>query len=363
LRQERRKTYAFNLIFCFGMPLHTRFTELVGIEHPVLCGGMQYVGYAEMAAAVSNAGGLGTVSALTQGTASKLRAEIQKCRSMTDKPFAVNFTILPAMMTPDYNIVVQAAIDEGVQIAQTAGNSPDKIKLKNGESLLKMLKDAGMIVIHKCMSVRHALAAERGGVDCISLGAWEYGGHIGNDEVTHWVSQPTAGLKLKVPFLVAGATAHGSQLAAALAMGASGVELGTAFMATKECPIKQTIKDAIVGADEHSTILLLRKVHNVGRFYKNDLTKKVADIESNMTKPDFSPLAEHMTGKRTYASLHVNGDPDDSAWTCGMAGGFITNVPTCKEFLDKFVGTAEAIINERLPKFVSKASNVPAARL
>eukprot|EP00660_Eupelagonema_oceanica_P011837 gene11837-13525_t len=336
------------------MPLQTRFTKLVGIEHPVLCGGMQYVGYAEMAAAVSNAGGLGTVSALTHGTADKLRAEIRKCRALTSKPFAVNFTILPAMVTPNYHEVVQTAIDEGVKIVQTAGNSPDRIKIgKNGESLLKMLKDAGMIVIHKCMSVRHAIAAERGGVDCISLGAYEYGGHIGNDDVTHWVSQPTASLKLTVPFLVAGATSHGSQLAAALAMGASGVELGTAFMATQECPIQQGIKEALLKANEQSTILLLRKVGNVGRFYKNDLTKKVLTLETKMEKPDFGPLASRMTGKRTYASLRVNGDPDDSAWTCGMAAGFINEIPTCRAFLDGLVGTAESVIQERLPKLVA----------
>jgi len=341
------------------MPLKTKFTELAGIEHPVLCGGMQYAGYAELAAAVSNAGGLGTVSALTQGTPEKLRAEIQKTRSLTSKPFAVNFTILPAMVTPDYYIVVQAAIDEGVKIVQTAGNSPDKIKMKDGRSLLKMLKDADIFVIHKCMSVKHALAAERGGVDMISLGAWEYGGHIGNDEITHWVSQPLAGIKLKIPFLVAGASYHGSQLAAALAMGASGVELGTAFMATQECPIKQGIKDAIVRADEHSTILLLRKVGNVGRFYKNDLTKKVKEIEDKMDKPDFTPLAPLMTGKRNYASLRETGDADDGAWTMGMGAGFIDGVPTCKEFLTTFVETAVEVIQGRM----SQAVVVPAARL
>lgn len=340
------------------MPLKTRFTELCGIEHPVLCGGMQYVGYAEMAAAVSNAGGLGTVSALTQGDPNKLRAEIQKTRTLTSKPFAVNFTILPAMVTPDYYLVVQAAIDEGVKIVQTAGNSPDRIKMKDGRSLLQMLKDAGIIVIHKCMSVKHALAAERGGVDCVSLGAWEYGGHIGNDEITHWVSQPMAGLKLQVPYLVAGASYHGSQLAAAIAMGASGVELGTAFMATKECPIKQGIKDAIVKADEHSTILVLRKVGNVGRFYKNDLTKTVKQIEDKMEKPDFTPLAPYMTGKRNKASLLETGDPDGGAWTMGMSAGFIDGVPTCKEFLDNFVGTAVEIIQGRLAQAV-----IPAARL
>lgn len=341
------------------MPLRTRFTDLCGIEHPVLCGGMQYAGYAELAAAVSNAGGLGTVSALTQGTGEKLRAEIQKTRSLTNKPFAVNFTILPMMVTPDYHTVVQAAIDEGVKIVQTAGNSPDKIKVgKNGESLVKMLKDAGIVVIHKCMSVRHALAAEKGGVDCISLGAYEYGGHIGNDDITHWVSQPLAGMKLKVPFLVAGATGHGSQLAAALAFGASGVELGTPFMATEESTVKQGIKDAIVKANEHSTTLLLRTVHNVGRFYKNELAKEVTKIESE-NPGDFSAIAHLMTGKRNFASLQETGDPEGGAWTCGVSAAFINKVPTCKEFLETFVGTAEEIILERLQKAVVK----PAARL
>eukprot|EP00929_Paragymnodinium_shiwhaense_P111628 TRINITY_DN79972_c0_g1_i1.p1 TRINITY_DN79972_c0_g1~~TRINITY_DN79972_c0_g1_i1.p1 ORF type:complete len:337 (+),score=73.05 TRINITY_DN79972_c0_g1_i1:87-1097(+) len=329
------------------MPLRTRFTDLVGIAHPVLCGGMQYVGYAEMAAAVSNAGGLGTISALTQGNAESLRAEIRKCQALTKKPIAVNFTILPALTSPNYDVIVQAVIDEGVKIVQTAGNSPERMKLPNGKSLLQMLKEANIIVIHKCMSVKHALAAERAGVDCISLGAYEYGGHIGNDDVTHWVNQPLAAQKLKVPFLVAGATAHGSQLAAALAMGASGVEIGTAFMATQECPIKPGIKDAIVKADEHSTMLVLKKVHNVGRFYKNDVTKKVAELEEKHPG-DFTPLVEYMNGRRTYKSLRETGDAEDSAWTCGVAGGFITKVPTCEEFVSELVATAESTIRTNM---------------
>lgn len=341
------------------MPLRTKFTELVGIEHPILCGGMQYAGYAEMAAAVSNAGGLGTVSALTANTPDKLRAEIRKTRTLTNKPFAVNFTILPIMVTPDYHTIIQAAIDEGIKIVQTAGNSPDKIKVgKNGESVLQMLKGAGIIVIHKCMSVKHALAAERGGVDCISLGAYEYGGHIGNDDITHWVSQPLAGLKLKVPFLVAGATGHGSQLAAALAFGASGVELGTAFMATQECTVKQGIKDAIVQANEHSTTLLLRNVHNVGRFYKNALAKEVTKIETEHPG-DFSKIAHLMTGRRNFEALHENGDPEHGAWTCGVSAGFINDIPTCKDLIEGLVGTAEKIILERLQQAVVK----PSARL
>jgi nitronate monooxygenase len=341
------------------MPLRTKFTELVGIEHPVLCGGMQYAGYAEMAAAVSNAGGLGTVSALTANTPEKLRTEIQKTRVLTNKPFAVNFTILPMMVTPDYHTVVQAAIDEGIKIVQTAGNSPDRIKVgKNGESLLKMLKGADIIVIHKCMSIKHALAAEKAGVDCISLGAYEYGGHIGNDDITHWVSQPLAGLKLHVPYLAAGATGHGSQLAAALAMGASGVELGTAFMATKECTVKQGIKDAIVQANEHSTTLLLRTVHNVGRFYNNALAKEVTKLESE-NPGDFGAIAHLMTGKRNYASLQETGDPEGGAWTCGVSAGFINEIPTCKDLIEGLVGMAEQIILERLQQAVVK----PTARL
>eukprot|EP00746_Dinoflagellata_sp_MGD_P008397 gnl/MRDRNA2_/MRDRNA2_116792_c0_seq1.p1 gnl/MRDRNA2_/MRDRNA2_116792_c0~~gnl/MRDRNA2_/MRDRNA2_116792_c0_seq1.p1 ORF type:complete len:337 (+),score=70.87 gnl/MRDRNA2_/MRDRNA2_116792_c0_seq1:96-1106(+) len=335
------------------MPLRTRFTELVGIEHPVLCGGMQYVGYAELAAAVSNAGGLGTISALTQGTPENLRTEIQKTKKLTSKPFAVNFTILPMLVTPDYHMIVQTAIDEGVKVIQTAGNSPDRMKMKDGRTLLQMFKDAGCVVIHKCMSVKHALAAERGGVDCVSLGSYEYGGHIGNGDTTHWVSQPTAGLKLKIPFLVAGATAHGSQLAAALAMGASGVEIGTGFMATRECTVKQGIKDTLVQADENSTILILKKVHNVGRFYKNSVTKKVAALEEEFPG-DFQPLAEYMTGKRTYKSLHESGDAEDSAWTCGVGTGFITGIPTCQEFLENLVGTAEQIMQANVKLISSR---------
>jgi len=329
------------------MPLSTRFTQLVGIEHPVLCGGMQYVGYAELAAAVSNAGGLGTVSALTAATPEMLRSEIRKCRALTSKPFAVNFTILPMMgdLLKDYHLLVQVVIDEGVKVVQTAGNSPDRMKLHDGRALLEWLKDAGIVVIHKCMSVKHALAAERGGVDCISLGAYEYGGHIGNGDTTHWVQQAKAGLSLKVPYIVAGATAHGSQLAAALAMGASGVEIGTGFMATQECTIKQGIKDCISSpkTDETSTILLLRKVHNVGRFYKNPLTKKVAELEE-LHPGEFGPLGPLMTGKRTFSSFHESGDAEGSAWTCGVATAFITSVPTCKEFIENLVGTAEDII-------------------
>jgi len=254
---------------------------------------------------------------------------------------------------------VQVAIDEGVKIVQTAGNSPNRIKVgKHGESLLDILRGAGIIVIHKCMSVRHALAAEKAGVDCISLGAYEYGGHIGNDDITHWVSQPLAGLKLHVPYLVAGATGHGSQLVAALAMGASGVELGTPFVATPECTVKQGIKDAIVQANEHSTTLLLRTVHNVGRFYKSELAKEVTKIEIK-TPGDFGAIAHLMTGKRSYASLQETGDPEGGVWTCGVSAAFINDIPTCKEYIERLVSTAEKIILERLQQAVV----TPSARL
>lgn len=335
------------------MPLKTRFTELVGIEHPILCGGMQYVGYAEMAAAVSNAGGLGTISALTAGSVEKLKEEIRKTRDLTSYPFAVNFTVLPAMMTPDYQAIVQCVIDEDIRIVQTAGRGPNSIKFEDGRDMLSMFKAAGIIVIHKCMSVRHALSAERAGVDCISLGGFEYGGHVGEDDVTHWVHAPTAARKLKVPFLVAGATTVGDQLAAALVMGADGVEVGTGFMATVECPIKHSMKERIADpkTDERSTILVLRSLRNTGRFYKNALTKEVAKIEIDNPQGDFGKMAHLMTGKRNYSSFHESGDPDDSAWTCGMSAGMITSIPTCKEFVTTLVAQAEEAIR-RMPTYV-----------
>jgi nitronate monooxygenase len=306
-----------------------------------------------MAAAVSNAGGLGTISALTQGTVPKLLAEIAKFRTMSSKPFAVNFTVLPAMMTPDYQSIVQCVIDADVKFVQTAGNGPAGVKFPDGRNMLGMLQDAGIIVIHKCMSIRHALSAERSGVDCISLGGFEYGGHTGDDDVTHWVHAPTAGRKLKVPFLVAGATTVGTQLAAALAMGADGVEIGTGFMATKECPIKQGMKDRIADpkTDERSTILVLRSVKNTGRFYKNMITQEVAKVEA-ATPGDFSSIAHLMTGKRNYSSFHESGDPDDSAWTMGMGAGMITGIPTCREFMDTMVAEAETVIRNRLQSLV-----------
>ena len=244
--------------------------------------------------------------------------------------------------------IVQAAIDEGVTIIQTAGRSPGGITLADGRTLMQMMKDAGILVIHKCMSVRHALTAERIGVDCISLGGFEYGGHTGDDDVTHWVHAPTAARKLNVPFLIAGATSVGDQLAAALAMGASGVEIGTGFMATQECTIKQSMKDRIASpeTDERSTVMILRSVKNTGRFYRNALTTEVSKIEGE-TPGDFSKIAHLMTGKRNFSSFHETGDPDDSAWTMGMAAGMITSVPTCQEFIDTMVQRAEEVITRQ----------------
>eukprot|EP00942_MAST-04A_sp_MAST-4A-sp1_P005621 g5621.t1 len=310
---------------------------------------MQYVGYAELAAAVSNAGGLGTISALTQKVPENLKAEIRKYKALSKKPFAVNFTILPAMVTPNYQEMVQAAIDEGVKIIQTAGRSPDSIKLADGRNLMQMMKEANLLVIHKCMSVRHALTAERIGVDCISLGGFDYGGHSGNDGVTHWVHAPTAARKLKIPYLIAGGTTVGDQLAGALAMGASGVEIGTGFMATKESSIHQKMKERIADpqTDERSTILILQSVNNTGRFYKNPVTSKVAEIEQ-ATPGDFSKIAHLMTGKRNLESLQVTGDPDNSAWTMGMGAGLINGIPTVEEFITEMVNKAEETIKSQM---------------
>jgi len=283
------------------------------------------------------------------------------------------------MMTPNYEEIVQVAIEEGIRIIQTAGRGPDSIKFPDGSTLLSKFKKAGMIVIHKCMSVRHALSAEKSGVDCISLGGFEYGGHVGEDDVTHWVHAPTAARKLKCPFLIAGATSVGSQLAAALAMGACGVEIGTGFMATVaktpaarkisvppsshssffsqvECPVPQGIKDAITSpqTDERSTILVLRSLKNSGRFYKNALTKEVRKIE-NESPGEFKKIAHLMTGKRNKRVLEESGDPDDGAWTCGMAAGMITTVPTCREFVSALVTEACETIQAQQQYVVAKS--------
>ncbi|MCA6241040.1 MAG: nitronate monooxygenase, partial [Phenylobacterium sp.] len=241
--------------------MKTRITELFGIEHPIVQGGMHFVGLAEMAAAVSNAGGLGIITGLTQPTPDALGKEIRRCREMTDKPFGVNLTFLPSINPPDYPGYIKAIIDNGVKIVETAGNNPQKY--------MADLKAAGVKVIHKCTSVRHSLKAEAVGCDAISVDGFECGGHPGEDDVPNFVLLPRAAEELKIPFVASGGVANGKQLAAALALGAEGINMGTRFIATKEAPVHDNVKQAIVDATELDTRLVMRPLRNTERVLNN----------------------------------------------------------------------------------------------
>jgi len=325
------------------MPLKTKLTEALGIKHPVIQGGMHYVGYAEMAAAVSNAGGLGIITALTVALPPRgkeaLRDEIRKCRTLTDKPFGVNLTLLPVGVPPDYDGIIQVCIEEKVKVMETAGRNP--------EAVIKKLKAAGIFVIHKCVAVRHALTAQKMGADFISMDGFDCGGHPGEEDVGNWVLLAQAAQELKVPFVASGGTATGSQLAAALAMGAEGVNMGTRFMATKEAPILDGVKDALVKAKVTDTTHVFRTMGNTERVYKNPVAMQVRDIEKE--KPgDFSAIGHLVKGENYRKSFQETGDASTSVWSCGQSIGLIKDIPTCAELLDTLVKEAEDIIRTRL---------------
>jgi len=325
------------------MVLKTKLTEALGIKHPVIQGGMHYVGYAEMAAAVSNAGGLGIITALTvaQPPAGKeaLRNEIKKCRKLTDKPFGVNLTLLPVGVPPDYEGIIQVIIEEGVKIVETAGRNPEKV--------IKQFKDAGVFVIHKCVAVRHALTAQKMGADMISMDGFDCGGHPGEEDVGNWVLLAQAAQELGVPFVASGGSATGGQLAAALAMGAEGLNMGTRFMATKEAPIHQGIKDEMVKAKVTDTTHVFRTLKNTERVYKNATALKVREIEEK-NPGDFSAIASMVKGENYRVSFQETGDASTSVWSCGQSIGLIKDIPTCQELLDGLVAEAEDIIRNRL---------------
>jgi nitronate monooxygenase len=326
------------------MVLKTKLTEALGIKHPIIQGGMHYVGYAELAAAVSNAGGLGVITALTVAQppdgAEKLRAEIKKCKTLTDKPFGVNLTLLPVGVPPDYDGIMKVMIEEGVKVVETAGRNPQEVITK--------LKAAGIIVIHKCVAVRHALAAAKMGADFISMDGLDCGGHPGEEDVGNWVLLAQAAQELKVPFVASGGCATGNQLAAALAMGAEGVNMGTRFMATKEAPIHQGIKDALVEAKVTDTTHVMRSVSNTERVYKNATAKKVQEIEAE-SPGDFGLIYPYVKGENYRKSFQETGDATSSIWSCGQSIGLIKDVPTCKELLETLVAQTEEIIKTRLP--------------
>jgi len=319
--------------------MKTRITDLFGIEHPIIQGGMHYVGFAELAAAVSNAGGLGTITGLTQRTPADLANEIARCKDMTDKPFAVNLTFLPTVSSPDYPGYVKAIIDGGVRVVETAGRNPQQV--------LPHLKDAGIKVIHKFTSVRHSLKAQEIGCDAVSVDGFECGGHPGEDDIPNMISPPRAADELDIPFVSSGGQADGRSLVASLAMGADGMNMGTRFIATKEAPVHRNVKDAIVAASELDTRLIMRPLRNTERVLNNPAVEKVLATEKEKgTDIEFEDIVDQVAG--VYPKVMLDGDMDSGAWSCGMVAGLIHDVPTCKELIDRIMSEAEAIVRARL---------------
>ncbi|MEM7430272.1 MAG: nitronate monooxygenase family protein [Pseudomonadota bacterium] len=324
--------------------MKTRITEMFGIQHPIIQGGMHFVGFAELAAAVSNAGGLGTITGLTQKTPADLANEIARCNDMTDKPFAVNLTFLPTVSSPDYPGYVKAIIDGGVKIVETAGRNPIQV--------LPYLKDAGIKVIHKCTSVRHSLKAQEIGCDAVSVDGFECGGHPGEDDIPNMILLPRAADELEIPFVSSGGQADARSLVASLAMGADGMNMGTRFMCTKEAPIHQNVKDAIVAATELDTRLIMRPLRNTERVLTNKAVERVLAVEKEKGAAiTFDDIVEDVAG--VYPKVMLDGDMDVGAWSCGMVAGLIDDVPTCQELIDRIMSEAEAIICARLDGMVS----------
>jgi nitronate monooxygenase len=322
--------------------MKTRITEMFGIEHPIIQGGMHFVGFAEMAAAVSNAGGLGIITGLTQKSAADLANEIARCRDMTDKPFGVNLTFLPVVNAPDYPGMVKAIIEGGVKVVETAGNNP--------QSVLPYLKDAGIKVIHKCTSVRHSLKAQSIGCDAVSVDGFECGGHPGEDDVPNFILLPRAAEELEIPFVASGGMADGRSLVAALALGAEGMNMGTRFIATKEAPVHQKVKEALVAASELDTRLVMRPLRNTERVLKNAAVEKLLEKEKALgANIRFEDIVEEVAG--VYPRIMKDGDMDAGAWSCGMVAGLIHDIPTCKELIDRIMAEADAIIAGRLAGF------------
>ena len=319
--------------------MKTRITEMLGIEHPIIQGGMHHVGFAEMAAAVSNAGGLGIITGLTQGTPEKLAAEIARCKTMTDKPFGVNITFLPSVTPPDYPGLIQAVIDAGVKVVETAGNNP--------APYMPMLKEAGIKVIHKCTAVRHALKAEKVGCDAVSVDGFECGGHPGEDDIPNFILLPRAADELTIPFVSSGGMADARSLVASLAMGAEGMNMGTRFIATKEAPVHDNVKAAILAASELDTRLVMRPLRNTERVLANSAVERLLEKEKALGDDiKFEDILPEVAG--VYPRIMREGDMDAGAWSCGMVAGLINDVPTVQELMDRIMTEADSLINQRL---------------
>ena len=322
--------------------IKTRFTEMFGVQHPIAQGGMQWVGKAELVSAVANAGALGFLTALTQPTPEALAEEIRRTRELTDKPFGVNLTILPAITPPPYAEYRRVIIESGIKIVETAGYKP--------QEHVDDFKQHGIKIIHKCTAVRHALSAERMGVDAISIDGFECAGHPGEDDIPGLILIPAAADKVKIPMLASGGFGDARGLVAALALGADGINMGTRFCATREAPIHDAIKQQMVANDERSTELIFRTLHNTARVAKNAISQQVVALEKQGAKfEDVRDLVAGSRGRKVYE----NGDPDFGVWSAGMIQGLIHDVPTVKELVDRIVGEAESIIRARLEGMLS----------
>ena len=324
--------------------MKTRITELFGIQHPIIQGGMHFVGFAELAAAVSNAGGLGIITGLTQRTPELLVNEIRRCREMTDKPFGVNLTFLPVLASPDYPGYIRAIIDGGIKVVETAGNNPQK--------WLPTLHQAGIKVIHKCTSVRHSLKAESIGCDAVSVDGFECGGHPGEDDVPNFILLPRAAEELKIPFVASGGMADGRSLVAALSLGAEGMNMGTRFIATQEAPVHGNVKQAIVAASELDTRLVMRQLRNTERVLRNGAVDRLLEKERTLgANIKIEDIFAEVAG--VYPRIMLEGDMDAGAWSCGMVAGLIRDVPTVRELIDRIMQEADDIIRLRLSGFLA----------
>ncbi|PHH90594.1 hypothetical protein CDD83_3200 [Cordyceps sp. RAO-2017] len=322
------------------MAIVTELTRRLGIRVPVVQGGMMHVGTADLASAVSNAGGLGIITALIFASPAALRAEIRRCRTLTRAPFGVNLTLLPAMVPPDYGAYTQAVIDEGVRVVETAGNSPGPV--------IAQLKRAGVTVLHKCTSIRHARSAVKLGVDFLSIDGFECAGHVGESDITNFILLGRARQALgDVPFIASGGFADGQGLAAALCLGAAGVNMGTRFMCTLEAPIHVAVKEAIVAADETDTTLLLRRWRNTTRLFRNRVALEALAVERDSKTGEFAEVAPLVSGKRGK-EVFTTGDPEHGVWTAGQVIGLIHDIPSCDALVKRIEKEAETTLQDRL---------------
>jgi NAD(P)H-dependent flavin oxidoreductase YrpB (nitropropane dioxygenase family) len=320
--------------------MKTRITELFGIRHPIIQGGMHYVGYAELASAVSNAGGLGLITGLTQPTPEDLAREIARCHDMTDQPFGVNLTFLPAFAEPPYPEYIDAIIEGGIRVVETAGRNP--------AAHLPRMKAAGIKIIHKCTSVRHALKAEQIGCDAVSVDGFECGGHPGEDDVPNMILLPRAAEELHVPFVASGGMADARSLVAALALGAEGMNMGTRFIATQEAPVHQNVKQALVDADELQTRLVMRPLRNTERVLNNAAVTELLRLEQEKGASLGIGDIRHLVAGAQNRKVLQEGEMDAGAWSCGMVAGLIHDIPTVKELIDRIMQEAESLIRGRL---------------